>query len=558
MSSVVVPAKFESGTYDMNDESHTDQSYPDSPIASVGHSGEAAASLPLTSEISETKSSESTNNFTLSKDETQTNKVSWSNSEGSTFDSESDHIGCGDIRSDLGYVAFDYVEQNENADACMSRRTSTFDSLPRLQNVDYFSEVQVASSISDDVSVIEFISKEATRSIFERRMVPLDVSARRKRLDDVSAFSSTKSASPPDSSYSKPPILNRRVPSKERNPPSLENVENRSTTDFGTHDHEVITTFFGLPRTVESSPVEPNGVPKRISAVMPKEDDISIITLPKTMLEISVKHRIHSLSTLGSISARSDSFGNFSLSYEDDGSCKVSRRKMQTNACTSGIHHKSEDTIEDGLVTRTTDRRIKDLKERLRKLQEVSDLKPGLGHLESGRQSQKKYPAGVLIHQIAKEAKIRPSKANISPQTPAYRADAVPTEVSPELESNDDDISTIACELHSQDPKYNLFDVELGAQSGPHLERSGLSRSTLCLQAFKYKASRVIRIGNEKAALAIAKVSNTLEQFQIYQVMQRQWRMYMQERPPTEKAIIAVMSLSCLVLFILLLSIVTT
>ena len=573
-TSAAVPAKFENGTYDMNDESHTDESYPDSPIASSGRSGDVTASRQLTNGISElakttTKSVESTNHFTFSKDETETNKVSWSNSEGSTFDSESDQSGRGDSSTDFGYVEFKFADQKGNAGEACTSRTSTSESLPRLQHVDYFSEVQIASCTSDDISVVEFISKEATRSIFERRMVPLDVAARRKRLDDVSAFSSTKSASPPDGSYSMPPVRNRRVLSKENKPLSLENVNSRSTTlDFAKEDHRKFTTMYGLPRTVDAFPSELNGVPKRISATIVKDDDISIITLPKTMLEISLEHPLDTLSTLGNISARSESFGNFSLSYEENGSCEVSRQKVLTDTYNDGAYQKSEEAIEYDMVARTTNRRIKDLKERLRKLQEVSSLQPGLGHFESSRQSNNssKNTSDVLMQQVsAKEAKIcntynaRLSKTKTSPhktppQASAYRKDAVPTEVSPALESNDDDLSTIACELHSDETKYNLFDVELGSQTSPHPKPSGL---TFCFEEFKGKATLVFRIATQKTAWATARVSNTLQQFKIYQVIRRSWIINVQERPPTEKAIIAVISISCLVLFILLLSIVT-
>jgi hypothetical protein len=269
---------------------------------------------------------------------------------------------------------------------------------------------------------------------------------------------------------------------------------------------------------------------------------------------------------LGSTSARSKSLDGSSPSYEDDGSCEAIRRKVQTTPSCGDNRQKSKETFKVVLLKRTTNARIQDLKERIRKLQEVSSLEPGLGRFESEKLGEK-GPNSPQRTKSKTEAEIQrnfvnkatignedDSKPVSSPPEPAiYISRHVPSEVRPVLENQNDDLSTIACELNIENErKYELIDVELGAETRDKMERNMQQCSKLD------GVTRILQSGSKKTASAASQVNTALQQYRIYQYIQGLWATHMRDRPATEKAIIATIFLSCFVLFILLLSIATS
>jgi len=561
--------KFDNGTYDMNDESQTEHSLPDSLIAPDDHSLKEPESLNQRQKPKKTTTPESLEDNGLSHDDGEKSRISWSDSEGSTF--FSNEVEDWKKKTDFGNEAFDFVRQKDfppGLPADIASRITGSTSPLRLQNVDYFSEVHVASCASDDISVVEFISKEATRPIFERRMVPLEVPARRRRMDEVSAFSSAKfsNSSEGATSLTKSPIDARRVRCHG----------NRKEAKFGVGDCTANILSIDL--------ITPTNPGAKISGNIPKEST-SIIRLPKTMLEISLNQNCDSLSSLGSVSALSERVYHWSSS-EDDESYGVARRKInaeqkqrrtvapevgmmqqRTNTRIQDIirkvnpstsEKKNPEAPQSGLVPENTNTRIQALKERLRKLQELSVLESRIEGAKPVKQTDSRIDTQhckvsslaaenrqLIENQLAvRTIPDRALKPENQRTAPTLISKEVPAEVRRDHVNNDDDLSTLACELQDEKAnKYELYDVELGAQDDC---KDGPRSSRHCVQE---------KIGEtqlkEKSPVAIIQSAA----LRVYQGLQGLWELHMHKRSDTEKAIIMVILLASIVLLVLLLSI---
>lgn len=532
------------GTYDMNDESQTDQSYPESPLGStsIGKSAsmeDASANIThardgASVEHSRGYRSMSTGSFdslVLSEDEAKKSKVSWSDSEGSTYvsDNEQANIDVEDFGEEAPVALTTNNMQGQPKDQKTKISEETF---PRLVNVAYYSDIATATS-SDEVSDVEFLSKEATREVFERRIVPLEVPSRQRRLtDDVSGFTSMKeTTNDPNNlsgSFSALPFHTNRAASPLQHKTTkkqLKNVDYLSKIEVATNEHEISTTTYRVPRRVAAAAFHRQQVPKKISAVVMKDDEISLVTLPKSMIEISTNRRNDSLSTLGSASVMSDVIDKNDMSFEENESCEAARMKQPAAKETYVVNPGPA-----AETKRTNSHRIQSLKERIRKMQDLSSLEMATTREANAEANSKK--------KIAKKSSSRNNSRNFH----------VPPVVTREQErSRDDDISTIDCELHpSTTEGSQLIDVELGCTATVGQQNQN-----------QRTASDIFKGGYKRIILVLGKADIALAQFTAYQHLQRLWARHLQDRSPTEKGIIAAVSLSCLVLFILFLSIAT-
>lgn len=488
----VASTKLENGTYDMNDEDHTDHSCPnssvpsetdsmgeivlfeavdattpDTPISPVSGNKMYVASQSNTENStnhSEENEDESVASLAFSENESAKNRaVSWSDSDGSTYISENngDNNSLGskepaknepshDVKDDepklhdpsnLSGEPFVDVELGDDKTGSGPPKSSiktTKKPTPHesatttkkvtiaacnkpslrkwkphnpllLEHVDYYTDVDVAST-NDGLSVVEFISKEETRAIFCRRLIPLEIPVQKRKVhDDVSAFSSEKAGSvmPTGDTLSVQAAYTRRgtggpkrgekkndsktQASKSR---PLENVDYLTTIEVASNNLDVSTVTCRVSQQVA------------VSAFFKKRDDLTKeeeqSSIPQLVVEFPKHGRLDSLSTLGSKSATSDELDTSDCSLDESRNYATFRderlrsfgdsnsdmqplldSKIQVEP-TPRISNQKARLLLDGdfpEVTRlknepelSTDVRIRVLRERIRQMQAASEL----------------------------------------------------------------------------------------------------------------------------------------------------------------------------------------
>jgi hypothetical protein len=462
----VVSTKMDHGTYDMNDEEHTDHSCLNSSVSTDLAQMKATESTPETPNCFEDSQSNTENmtshsdenedgtvgSLTFSENESLKNReVSWSDSDGSTYISENngdnDSVGSNEsarnnqsrglqedkanLRDQSKVSGESFVDVdlgNEpgprppkpsikstvkpNGIATTTKKvtiaTGSDSTLRRrkpnnplfLENVDYYSEVDVAST-NDGLSAVEFISKEDTSSIFCRRLIPLEIPIRKRRVkDDVSALSSEKAGSvmPTGDTLSVQAVYTRRGNSapkvgqkKEATikrasmPKPLENVDYLSNIDVTSNNLDISTVTYGVSDQVAVSAFKKQDeVTKEIPVSDSCKNERSLMSAPQLVVEVPTHRRLDSVSTLGSKSVTSDKLDDFPISFDDDGNdeaietspegSEIGREELES---LGDVNNKMQLPVDVQLKNEpelSTDDRIRFLKERIRKMQAASEL----------------------------------------------------------------------------------------------------------------------------------------------------------------------------------------
>lgn len=364
--------------------------------------------------------------------DTVTSKVSWSDTDGSTYESEHYHQENGSltVRSsnskDNGINMFPQnvkslsskPESNQRLPETtkITARAATnevqvHNSLrpissesPRLQHVDYYSYVDVAST-NDGLSSVGFISKEDTRPIFCRRMVPLEVPVHRRFHDDVSAFSSCDppSVMPTGDSLSVQVVHTRRATTELTREAGLSQrntmhdyVDCLPDIEIASPDHDISTITCRVSRQIAASAFHDK-----------QNEDMELGSLTSGALDgplinkqFACHNRMDSISTLGSTSVTSaasdaQSPSSFDAEYDTGSSTKSTPTKIvKPSIVTVAANRESgqfcrvakysnvqDDDLEHSLQTdlrrqsqETTNQRIRILKERIKQMQVASTM----------------------------------------------------------------------------------------------------------------------------------------------------------------------------------------
>lgn len=359
-------------------------------------------------------------------------KVSWSDSDGSTYESEHYQQENGSLRSinskdNLGASFL----HNENASASKPMIANNLvvsgpakvkgsgaiphelqldsSGSPRLEYVDYYSFVDVAST-NDGLSSVGFISKEDTRPIFCRRIVPLEIPVQRNTFhDDVSAFSS---CDPPSvmptgtstGSISVQAVHTRRAtvqPTREaaHSPPitMLDKLDYISNIEVVSHNHDISTITCRVSCQTAASAL--NDKQHRDGQVQLVGRTTEPLDGPLTSEHMACHNRIDSISTLGSASVTSVASEARRSSFDADEDTGSSTKSTPTKAVKPlGITLTSEREISPFSHTQmssvspdrhlehstqtqiqrqnqaTTNQRIKNLKEKIKQMQVASTM----------------------------------------------------------------------------------------------------------------------------------------------------------------------------------------
>lgn len=363
-----------------------------------------------------------------------TSMVSWSDSDGSTYESEhcQDKNGSLTVRSssseDNVVDTFTHNVKspptkplstegmpkttNITGGAATSQEVQLGGSFrpmksgsPRLEHVEYYSHVDVAST-NDGLSSVGFISKEDTRPIFCRRIVPLEVPVPRRPFhDDVSAFSSCDppSVMPTGDSMSVQVVHSRRAtgePTRETTS-SPRNItadrveyEYLSNIEIASHHHVISTITCRVSRQTAASAFHDIN-----------HDDSQLVGLTSEPIDgplinkhLTCHNRLDSISTLGSASVTSAASDALPSSFDDDddtGSStkptpsKTVKRLSVTKSAETEIasfshtkkYSKAQGHDLESLQTElrhqnqeTTNQRIRNLKEKIKQMQVASTM----------------------------------------------------------------------------------------------------------------------------------------------------------------------------------------
>jgi hypothetical protein len=187
-----------------------------------------------------------------------------------------------------------------------------------LENVDYYSDIDVASC-NQDLSTACSLTNEVTQDIFCKRMVPLEIPISAED-DEISAFSTVNGASPAaisvrgngDSQRAVQTFqgaASNREQDRLLDPMKLDHVDYHSAVDLASHHKDISTVGGTITYQVAHAAFDRTAsVPTEIPVVY-DEDEISTIngSIYKIVIEVDLHRQDSGISLLGSDSIQSGS-----------------------------------------------------------------------------------------------------------------------------------------------------------------------------------------------------------------------------------------------------------
>eukprot|EP00934_Nitzschia_sp_Nitz4_P003670 Nitzschia sp. Nitz4//scaffold107_size73032//48518//50482//NITZ4_005765-RA/size73032-processed-gene-0.128-mRNA-1//-1//CDS//3329532608//3660//frame0 len=435
---------------------------------------------------------------------------------------------------------------------------------PVLQNVDYYSDVDVASH-SDDVSEIGFISKDDTREVFLVRTIPMEVPISHAHdLDLVSSASSSVDGSftPSISRLSIGAAFTKRGMSPNVQLEGIHNVQLRKSK--GETTISPVNLVFEVPASFSSG-----------FSAMSSTSHVQTTKDHGMITHVNSDEAVRDMDSPTSSPTSTPKAPEYSTST----SIEKVVQSVDENKVSLPPQKKPVRSTEDD--ESSTDRRIRELKEKIRSMQVTSTMEILSDEFRHKSKEQEKKESKEVVQDVVQEdlpsSKKRSTRVKLehgsswkklekkvtdleetssviedgihaesSEEATAgfnHRKGAIPSEIA--TSNRDDDISTIFCEVKHD----NMDDVDL--ESGMACEH----------YQPKTTKERVVQLSTKLSRLtqrSLRKTDQHLQQYAVYvqirQYLVAQWMTHMHHRTSSEKAIAATICLSSLVLVILFIS----
>ena len=349
------------------------------------------------------------------------------------------------------------------------------DDLIHLDNVEYVSEIDEAASDSESLSSLESLSKDATDSIFCRRMVPLMVPVRKnKEEDEVSEVSygndaSTMGASVRDFDDTECAVkVHVGPPPKRKDPLALGDPSNSKR------------------RAKQDPPEQKPQYPKEVLTTSPLEDDVSTLYDSTTRRNAARSARNASSKSTSSTSDKSASSHikqggvaatleailkmDFSSSVKSLGSAsKKSADKSQQRAQEEinwEPKHKNHGQKSNATSKKKIHKKKKSVSGHSHDIQFQPEQKPSASADDSGLQDIQTTQDHHSLSTTHNKATRSVAKGAFRPQEQAQQTSStVPQDISVESPSvqEEDDLSTIHCDLETHHQRQHISSHSLPA-----------------------------------------------------------------------------------------------